>query len=257
MGTNSIGVDNDKDPQVDLPPLVATWVLGIHGLALLIPLTLLIVVEHQSELVAARADYPDLFPLAVLLMMLGSAFEMMQNHADRWYVTPESASAGGQSSADMLFYSFITLSQAVIIIACVGQTVWLSVPALLLALSQPFFYLSGRFVMLPLAAVGLLSSAVAYVTFGDPVILLQIGMPAVTGFFFGILLSTGNQLMHGLTTLAASFGVVLLAWGIQRSGTLVLDGWLVVVAVVIAVLVLLLGTRRFLRSLKPTPRPSQ
>jgi hypothetical protein len=257
MSTNTVGIGNDKDPQVDLPPLVATWVLGVHGLAILMPLTLLIVVEQQAEMVAARADYPDLFSLAVLLMMLGSAFEMMQNHADRWYVTPESASAGGQSSADMLFYSFVTLSQAVIIIACAGQTAWLSVPALLLALSQPFFYYSGRFVMLPLAAIGILSGAVAYNTFGDPVILLQLGMPAVTVFFFGILLKTGNQFMHGLTTLAASFGVVLLAWGIQRSGTLVLDGWLVVVAIIIGMLVLMLGTRRFLLSLKATPRPSR
>ena len=257
MGTNTVGIRNDKDPRVDLPPLTALWVLGIHALALFIPLTLLVVVKQQAELVALRADYHDLFPLAVLLMMLGSAFEMTQNHSDRWYVTRESASADGKSSTDMLFYSFITLSQAVIIIACAGKTAWLSVPALLLALSQPFFYSGGRFVMVPLAAVGLLSGVVAYTTFGDPVILLQLGMPAVTAFFFGILLRTGNQFMHGLTTLSASFGVVLLAWGIQRSGSLVVDGWLVVIALVIGVLVLLLGTRRFLLSLKPTPRPSQ
>ncbi|MDG2154868.1 MAG: hypothetical protein P8M26_02875 [Gammaproteobacteria bacterium] len=239
--------------RVQLPPLVAAWVLGAHVYALLVPLLLLFVVQQQSELVAARADYPGMFSLTVLLMMVGSTFEITQNHVDRWYLTPETASANGHSTLDMLFFSFVVLSQAAVVVACVGRTLWLSVPVVLLALSQPFFYRS-RFAMWPFSVVGLTSALVAFKTFGDPVILLQIPLPAATLFFFGLLLSTGNQIMHGFTTAVASLSVVFLAWGIHRSGTLVLDGWLVAVAIVIAALLLLLGSRRLLRSLPATPK---
>ena len=104
--------------RVQLPPLVAAWVLGAHVYALLVPLILLFVVQQQSELVAARADYPGMFSLTVLLMMVGSTFEITQNHLDRWYLTPETASANGHSTLDMLFFSFVVLSQAAVIVAC-------------------------------------------------------------------------------------------------------------------------------------------
>ncbi len=253
MSTQSVLKPNSGGPAVNLPPMVAFWVLGAHVYALLVPLVLLIVIAGNSELVAARTDYPSLFTLAVLLMMLGSAFEIIQNHNDGWYLTPDTASADGESSVDMLFYSFIALSQAVVVIACVGKTGWVSLPALVLALSQPFFYATRRFAMLPLAVVGLISGVVTFQTFAEPVLLLQLGLPMVTAFFFGLLLKTGNQLLHACTALAASSGVLIFAWGIYRAGVEAANGWGLAVGMAVFVALLLAAVRPLLASLPSTP----
>ena len=241
--------------RIQLPTGVAVWVLGAHLYALLIPLALFVVIQQQTEQLLVRADYPWVFYVAILLMILGSAFEIVQNHLDHWYLTAETPSANGVSICDMLFYFFVVASQAAVVIACMGKTMWLTVLVVMLALSQPLFYRAQKAAMLPLALLGLLSAIVAFNTFGDPVILLQIGLPVITMFFFGLLLKTGSQILHGFTTLAASSGVLLLAWGIHRAGTLPLDGWLVFTALVIAALVITRGLRRLLSSLPATVRP--
>jgi len=247
-------IDNIRQ-QIRLPAGVAVWVLSAHLYALLIPFLLVLVLNQYAELVSARADYPWVFYLAIAAMTAGSAFEIAQNTFDEWYLQADDASANGTSLCDMLFFWCVVSSQALIIVACKGSWLWVSVPAGLLALLYPVFYLTGRLSVLPLSVVGLASAVVSFLSFGDPVLLLQIVMPAVTMFFFGLLLKTGNQVFHGFTTLAASSGVLILCWGIYRSHMGFADGWLVTVAAVIAAAVLLLGSRRFLASLGATPKP--
>jgi len=241
--------------QVQLPPAVAAWVLSAHLYALLVPLTLIAAMHYYGDFIAARADYPWVFYLAVAVMTAGSAFEIAQNTFDDWYLEASDASANGSSLCDLMFFWCVVASQALIVIACKGSWLWLSLTAGIVAALYPLFYLSGRFSILPLSLLGLASAAVTFITFGDPVLLLQVVLPAVTMFFFGLLLKTGNQMLHGFTTLAASSGVLILCWGIHRSHMGFADGWLVTIATVIAVAVLLLGSRKFLGSLKATAKP--
>jgi len=241
--------------KIQLPAGVAFWVLAAHLYALLTPLVLLLVIQQQAEQILLLTDYPQAFYISVIFMMIGSAFEIAQNHLDRWYLTPETPSAMGVGTCDMLFYFFIVSGQAALIIACMGKMLWLSVSVVLLALTHPLFYRYRKGSSLPLTILGFLSTAIAFKTFGDPVILLQIGLPLITMFFFNLLLKTRNQFFHAVTTLTASSGVLLLAWGIYRAGNLSLDGWLVSSALVIVAVIVTLGLRRFLESLPQTPRP--
>jgi len=241
--------------QIQLPRAVAAWVLSAHAYALLIPLLLLPVLAGNSEFVWLKADYPVMFYVAIGLMMAGSAFEIAQNTFDNWYLTADVASANGSSLCDMLFFWFVIASQTAILIACKGSLLWLSIPAVVITLVYPWFYLNKRFAFVPLALVGSVASAVTWWAFGEPVLLLQLLLPAVTMFFFGLLLKTGNQVLHGFTTMAASSGVVILCWGIQRGGAVASDGWLVFIGALIVAAVVLGGTRRMLASLPATPRP--
>jgi len=239
--------------EVRLPRAVALWVLGAHAYALLVPLILLPVLTLHWDFVAVQADYPLMFNVAIGLMMAGSAFEIAQNTFDNWYLEADDASANGSSFCDMLFFWFIIASQTALIIACKGDWLWLSVPAFALTAIYPMFYMGQRFAFFPLALLGTISTAVIWWTFGDPVLLLQLGLPAVTMYFFGLLLKTGNQLFHGYTTIAASSGVVILTWGLHRSAIDAPDGWLMLGIIAGVVAAILLSIRPLLTKLEPTP----
>jgi hypothetical protein len=239
---------------IDLPLPVAILVLGAHLYALLVPLVLITAVTHHWVELTALTAYPILFYVAAGVMMAGSAFEIAQNAIDRWYLTPEAGSANGTGFCDLLFYACIVASQGLVAVACIGDRIW--VPLLVIAMTAlfPLLYLRQIAQFLPLTVLGLLAAVAAYMQLGEPVILLQLLLAPLTLYFFRGLLHTGNQVLHGFTTLAASSGVLFLAWGIHGGATGTLLGWSIVIAAAVITLLAALALRPWLYSLSPTPR---
>ena len=108
---------------------------------------------------------------------------------------------------------------------------------------------------MPLSVLGLLAAVAAYMQLGEPVIFLQLLLVPLTLYFFGGLLQTGNQVLHGFTTATASSGVLFLVWGIHSAaagGNA--PGWFGVLATVAIVAVTALALRSWLHTLPATPR---
>jgi len=239
---------------IDLPLLTAIWVLGAHLYALLVPLVLITAVTHHWAELTTLTDYPLLFYVAAGVMMAGSAFEIAQNTIDRWYLTPESGSAKGTGFCDLLFYTCIVASQALVAVACMGDRIWVTLPAVALTALFPWLYVHQLVQFLPMSLLGLLAAATAYTQLGQPVIFLQLLLVPLTLYFFGALLQTGNQVLHGFTTVAASSGVLFLVWGIHASAADTAHGWLGVVVTVAVIGLAAIALRPWLYALPPTPR---
>lgn len=239
---------------VQLPLPTAVWVLGAHLYALLVPLVLITALTHHWEGVSVSVDYPILLYFAAGMMMAGSAFEIAQNGIDKWYLTPETGSAEGTAFCDFLFYWSIVISQALVALACMGQNPAVVIISTLGVVTFPFFYTRQIAPFLPLAVLGFLSVATAYLRFNDPVIVLQLLLSPLTMYFFGSLLKTGAQLLHGFTTAAASSGVLFLAWGIHGGLEGQPQSWPAVIAVIVLTLLAALALRPLLLKLQRTPR---
>ena len=248
----SAGYDIRSDIELPLP--TAIWVLGAHLYALLVPLVLFAAVVHHWDAIIPRTDYPLVLLVAAGLMMAGSAFEISQNAIDRWYLTPETASAEGTGFCDFLFYWLIVASQGAIAIACIGSSAWVVVLVAAMVLVFPVLYLRQVAHFAPLAVLGFLAAFGAWRSFGDPVIFVQLVLSPLTMVFFGALLKTGAQLLHGFTTAAASSGVLFLAWGIHGGATEQPQSWLTVVLIVGATLLLVAICRPLMLRLPQTPR---
>jgi hypothetical protein len=239
---------------IDLPIPTALWVLAAHLYALLVPLVLVTAVTHHwAELVRLTA-YPIFFFVATGLMMAGSAFEIAQNTIDRWYLTPEVGSANGTGFCDMLFYACIVASQGFVVLACMGDIAWFSVPAVALMLIAPLLYLRQTAHFVPLSVLGVLAAVTAFLRLGEPAIFLQLLLAPLTILLFVALLRTGNQVLHGCTTVAASSGVLFLAWGIHSGATGETSGWNVTLGAAVVTGLLVLAVRPWLYQLPPTPR---
>ncbi len=239
---------------IDLPLPTAIWVLGAHLYALLVPLVLVTAVTHHWDELATLTAYPLLFYVAAGVMMAGSAFEIAQNTIDRWYLTPESGSAKGTGFCDLLFYTCIVASQALVAVACMGDRIWVTLPAVVLTALFPWLYVHQLVQFLPMSLLGLLAAATAYTQLGQPVIFLQLLLVPLTLYLFGALLQTGNQVLHGFTTVAASSGVLFLSWGIHAGVAGEAHSWSRVLLIVSITGVLALLLRPWLYSLRPTPR---
>jgi len=239
---------------IDLPWSTAIWVLSAHLYALLVPLLLIIAVTHHWAQLRVLTAYPELFYVAAGFMMAGSAFEIAQNAIDRWYLTPEVGSANGTGFCDMLFYACIVASQGLVAVACMGDRIWVPLLAIAMTALFPFLYQRQFVQSLPLAVLGLLAAAAAWVQLGEPVVLLQLLLAPLTLYFFSGLLQTRNQALHGFTTLVASSGVLFLAWGIHAGATGASPGWVGVIASAVVVAVAALVLRPWLYGLPPTPR---
>jgi len=239
---------------IDLPLLTAIWVLGAHLYALLVPLLLITAVTHHWAELTTLTAYPLLFYVAAGVMMAGSAFEIAQNTIDRWYLTPETGSANGTGFCDLLFYTCIVASQALVAVACIGDRMWVPVLAIALTAVFPFLYLRQIAQFLPLAVLGLLAAVAAYMQLGEPGIFLQLLLVPLTLYFFNGLLQTGNQVLHGFTTVAASSGVLFLVWGIHAGAAGTSRGWLGVVVTVAVTGMAAISLRPWLYVLPPTPR---
>ena len=239
---------------VQLPFATAVWVLGAHLYAILVPVMLIVVLVRHWPAVVENTDYPAMLFVAAGLMMAGSAFEVAQNAVDQWYLTPETGCAEGTGFCDFLFYWFIVASQAAVAVASMGDSMWIVLGAVAGTCIFPFLYFRQVAHFAPLGALGLLSVLTAWWRFGDPVILLQLLLSPLTMYFFACLLKTGNQVLHGFTTVAASSGVVFLAWGIHGGSQGTPWSWTTVIVVFAAGLSLAAIIRPLLLRLPATPR---
>ena len=240
---------------VQLPLPTAIWVLSAHFYALVVPpLVLIIAVYHHWEAMLVNTVYPVLFYVAAAVMMAGSAFEIAQNGFDRWYLTAETGSAEGTGFSDFMFFWLIVMSQGLLIVACVGDQAWIIALCLLLVAAFPFLYFRQKMPFLPLSVLGAGSMIAAYLSFGDPVIFLQLLLSQGTMYFFRCLLQTGAQVLHGFTTIAASSGILFLAWGIHGGSAGTPQSWVFVAVVAAAAILLAVLIRPALLRLPLTPR---
>jgi hypothetical protein len=241
---------------IDIRGGLALWVLTAHSWALLLPLLLIAVVTANADYVAANTDYGWVFYIVAGVMMAGSAFEIAQNTIDRWYLTPDCASAKGKSFCDLLFFWFIVASQGLVIFACFGSNLWLSIPILLLVLVYPWFYLRSKLDMVPLAVLGLGSVAAMWFSFGDPLVFLQLLISPLVGVFFAALLRSGAQFLHGFVTLLASSNGLFTAWVIHSAADGEPTPWTTVAVAAVLMIALLLAVPRATKNLTTTPRPA-
>jgi hypothetical protein len=248
----SAGYNIRNDIQLPLP--TAIWVLSAHLYALLLPLVLIAVLVHHWDAVVARTDYPVLMFFAAGLMMAGSAFEIAQNAIDRWYLTAETGSAEGTGFCDFMFFWLIVMSQGAIVVACMGSNMWAILTSIIFIAIFPWLYFRQVANFLPLTVLGLLSMVAAYLRFEDPIIFIQLLLSPLTMYFFGCLLKTGAQVLHGFTTSAASSGVLFLAWGIHGAAVAQPQSWTLVLGVSGIVLIIAVAIRPLLLRLPATRR---
>jgi hypothetical protein len=240
---------------MDIRGGVAVWVLGAHVWALFLPLLLIRAVVAHSDFVYANTDYGWIFFVAAAFMMAASAFEIAQNNIDRWYLTPGCASADGKGFCDLLFYWLLVASQATVIIACFGDTLWVSVPAVLLSVVYPWFYLRGKLDMAPLAVLGLGSIVAMWLRFNDPLVLLQLLMSPLTAVLFAALLRTCAQFLHGFVTLVAASNGLFTALIIYSAADGEPTSWGVVAVAAVAVAALFVAVPQAAKNLSASPRP--
>lgn len=240
--------------QVEIRWPVASWVLGAHFYAILVPFALCIAVNHYWNYLSEQTCNPFLFYIVVGLFCAGSAFEVAQNAMDRWYLTRECASALGSGFNDMLAFWFMTAGQAVMAVAIGGDIWWVVAIAVLAVVVFPIFYLAEKAVFLPMAVVGILTVGLAYIAFGDPVIFLQLLLAQVTMFFFNALLESGAQVLHGFTTTSAASGIWFLIWAIHNGSAGTSMSWAFVIGVVVAAVILRFVLWPVLTRLPTSPR---
>jgi hypothetical protein len=224
-------------PSAQIRGPLAAWVLLAHAYALLLPALLVAVCLRYQDYLARVSDYPRLFYLAAAVFALASLFEVLQNTRDRWYLTPDCASANGIGLLDGLFYGCLTLGQGLVAVAIAGHSSGVVVLAIAATLAWPLTYLSGVAAFSPLSVVSLLAALLAWRAFGDPVVFLQFLLTAMTLYFFTLLLRTGQQALHGFTAVAASSGVLLLSLAIANgaAGRRV-SWWALLLAVVVSLI---------------------
>jgi len=238
----------------DIQGPVAAWVLTAHAYALLVPLVLVAVVLWHRAYIESVTAYPTLFLIAAALLCAGSAFEIAQNAIDRWYITPDTGSAGQPAVCDFLFSFCITAGQALVALAIAGDSPWVLAVALLAVAAQPACYARQVAVFAPLAATGLLATLLAYEAFGDPIVFLQLVLVGVTLYFFTALLRTAAQVLHGCTTAAAASGIWFLAAAISGAARGERTGGGLLIAVVVVSGTLAALAWRPLLALPPTER---
>ena len=220
-------------PSAQIRGLLAAWVFAAHACALLVPALLVAVCLRYQDFLARVSDYPRLFYLAATVFALASLFEVLQNSLDRWYLTPDCASANGIGLLDGLFYGCLTLGQGLVAVAIGGHSPTVIVIAIAATLAWPLTYLSAVAQFLPLSVVSLLAALLAWRAFGDPVVFLQFLFTAMTLYFFSLLLRTGQQALHGFTTLAACSGVLLLSLAIANGANARSVSWWMLIGVVV------------------------
>ena len=212
----------------------AVWVLGAHLYAILTPLVLVLVTNHHWDYLQATTHNPSLFYAAAVLLAAGSTFEVAQNAIDRWYLTPDVASANGVGFCDMLAFWFVCIGQALFAVGLAGDAWWVLALAGLTVVAYPICYLTQTSHFIPPSLIGLLVAILGYQAFGDPVIFLSMFLGFATMYFFFVLLKTGAQVMHGFTTIAASSGAWFFMWAVENGEAGTPVSWLFV-AVVLAV----------------------
>ena len=240
--------------QIDLPAPVAVWVFAAHAIALLSPLALLWAVHSNWDYVAGRANAPGFFYVAVAFMMASGAFEFAQNTADRWYLLPGMGSTTRPALADFLFFVCNALSMMALITACMGGVWWLLALCVVVAGLFAFLYLTGRQPFAAFGVLGFVSTFALFLTFGNPIVFLQLVTGQLTLYFFALLLKTRAQSLHGCVALVSTSGLWVIAWAIHTSANGTPPGWVLLVVLAVAAGGLALALKPRLAKLKATPR---
>ena len=189
-------------------------------------------------------------------MSTGAAFEIAQNQVDGWYLEPGQGSTGEKDVCAFGFAFLVLMVQAVVAMACMGASWWVSATMLVLAGLFPVLYLFDKAHALAFAVGGLTATLLVYICFETPLIFLSFLLTWLTGYFFGLLKTTSAQSLHGFATLVASSQGLLLALCIQDAADgQVYMGWIPVAAIATVLIGLALGLKRRLGSLTPTHRP--
>ena len=240
--------------QVALPAPVAIWVLAAHAIAFLTPLLLLWAVYTNWAFVSARAAAPGVFYVAVAFMMAAAAFEIAQNTADRWYLEPGMGSTDGTSLSDFLFYVCNCLGMLGLIAGCMGDKWWLMAVCTAIAGAFVFLYLIGRQPFLALGILGLISTLALYLTFGNPIVFLQIVAGQLTLYFFTLLLKTRAQFLHGCVALSSTAGIWVAALAVYSGAAGRPQSWVLVIGVAATIALLAFSLRQRFEKLSATPR---
>jgi len=236
--------------EIDLPLPTAVWVLTAHVLTILVPLVLVMAVASNIEYLNTVLDQPELLYVAAGLFVVASVCESAQNTLDRWYLT-----GTPPSLLDLLFNSMIVLALAFQVLAAVGDLAWVWPVALIGALLYPVAYLMGWPTPPVQAVLGLSAAVLLYFAFEEPVVFITLVTVFFTLFFLDVLLRTGQQVMHGFTTLVNAFSVAAVAaaiyWAAEGDGGW---SWGFVIGITVALVALAFGLRPRLLKLPPTPR---
>jgi len=243
--------------QIDLPTPVAIWVIVAHAIAQFTPLLLLWVVYANWEFIVANTYAPGLFYLAIAIMMTASAFEIAQNTSDNWYLEPDMGSTTQPALADFVFYLLTGSSMVILIAACMGHLWWLVASSAVLVGVSAFLYLSDRAPFAVLGIVGLLSTTALFLTFGDPIVFMQIVTGQLTLYFFSLLLKTKAQSMHGFTAFLSTSGLWMLAWAITGSAAGEPKSWVLVITLAAGLGLAAILFKPKLEKLSATPRRSE
>ena len=232
----------------------AVWVLGAHLYAILVPLVLVLVTSHHWDYLQATVHDPFLFYIAAVLMAVGSSFEVAQNSIDRWYLTPEVASANGVGFCDMMAFWFVGAGQAFFAVGIGGDAGWVVALSVLSVVVYPFCYLTQTAHFLPQTLIGILIAVLGFMKLGDPSILLSILLGFSTMFFFFALLETGAQVLHGLTTVSASSGIWFFRWAVENGEAGTPESWTLVITVTVLVFAAMAALRPLLNRLPASRR---
>lgn len=234
---------------VELPAATAGWVLTAHFITLLSPLSIIWAAYHYQQFLATALDAPRLLHLAAGLMIAGSAFETVQNTLDRWYLSTET-----RGLFDGLFGTCICLALATIVVACLGDLIWVRWAAYAGALLFPILYIAGWPVEVVRGALGAASVASLYWALGDPVVLLSFVSVFLTVYFFRLLMNTQAQSLHGITTLVNVVGAIVIPWAIVNTANGTFMPWWQLLLLAAALVGSALAAYPRLSKLAPTPR---
>lgn len=216
---------------------VATWVLGAHVYAVLVPLALCGAVHSHWDYLLRATYNPFLFYIAAAFFCAASAFEVAQNAFDKWYLTENVGSTTDAGFCDFLFFLMATAGQSACVLALGGGEWWAYLITTTAMIMVPVLYFTQVMHFAPLSAVNLLAIYLGYTAFGDPVIFLQLLLVAVTLYFFSLLLRTGAQVIHGFTTIAASSGTWFFIWALHNGASETQNSWAFALAIVTAALI--------------------
>lgn len=241
--------------QVGLPAPVAIWVLAAHAIAFVTPLLLLWAVYANWAFVSSRAAAPGIFYVAVAFMMAAAAFEIAQNTADRWYLEPGMGSTDGTALSDFLFYVCNCLGMLGLIAGCMGDKWWLMAVCAAIAGAFVFLYLTGRRPFVALGMLGLISTLALYLTFGNPIVFLQIVAGQLTLYFFTLLLKTRAQFLHGCVALSSTAGIWVAALAVYSGAAGKPQSWVLVIALAAVVALVAMLLRPWLGRISASPRP--
>lgn len=245
----------DKKPwqiianEIDLPPGTASWVLMAHLFTLLSPLTVIWATWAYWDYLQTVMYAPGLLYLSAVLMMIASSFEIAQNTFDRWYLTEQPPAL-----CDWLFSSLIMLSVAVNVMAFVGDQLWFSSLAFVLALLFSAMYLLGGPMNIPRSILGVGSSLAMFYVLRDPVVFLPFLSIYLTVVFLEVLLKTHAQSMHGFLTGIHGLALLCTPIAIMNAAAQTAVSWHLVLLVAIAVVLPTQLIKPWLGNLKATPR---